>query len=46
MSRKITLPKGYRLKNGKLESIPSYRDSSHAIRARKSKKQRVVRRSV
>lgn len=33
-----------RIKNGKLESVPSYRDASHAIRAKKSKKQRVVRR--
>ncbi len=44
--RKIALPKGYKLKDGKLEKVATYRDASHAIRARKSKKHRPVRRSV
>lgn len=35
---------GVRVKNGKVESVPSYRDASHAIRAKKSRKQRVVKR--
>jgi hypothetical protein len=44
--RKIALPKGYKLKDGKLVKVATYRDASHAIRARKSKKQKPVRRSV
>ena len=43
-----TVPvKGLKLnkKTGKLEKAFHYRDASHAIRAKKSKKQRVVRRS-
>lgn len=35
---------GVKVKNGRVESVPSYRDASAAIRAKKSKKQRVVRR--
>jgi len=46
MTRKIALPKGYKLKDGKLVKVAAYRDASHAIRARKSKKQKPVRRSV
>lgn len=34
----------YRLSSsGKLEKLPSYRDAAHRIRARKSKKVRVVK---
>lgn len=36
--------KGIRIKDGKIKLSPVYRDASHAIAARKSKKQRVVRR--
>lgn len=46
MSRKIALPKGFKLKDGKLEKVATYRDASHAIRAKKSKKQRPQRRVV
>jgi hypothetical protein len=38
--------KGIRIKGDKVRLSPVYRDASHAIRAKKSKKQRVVRRSV
>lgn len=38
--------KGIRIKDGKIKLSPVYRDASHAIRAKKSKKQRVVRRAV
>lgn len=41
--RVMKLPKGYRLKDGRLEKVFVPRDASHAIRARKSKRQRVVR---
>jgi hypothetical protein len=44
--RKIALPKGYKMKDGKLVKTATFRDASHAIRARKSKKQKPVRRSV
>ena len=33
-------------KDGKVKVKPSYRDASHAIRQRKSKKQKVIRRVV
>lgn len=33
-------------KDGKVKKKPTYRDASQAIRQRKSKKQRVVRRTV
>ena len=46
MTRKITLPKGFKVKDGKVAKVAVYRDASHAIRAKKSKRQRVVRRSV
>lgn len=36
--------KGIRIKNGKVEIRPVYRDASAAIRAKKSKRVRVVRR--
>ncbi len=44
--RKIALPKGFKIKNGKVEAVATYRDASHAIRAKKSKKQRPQRRIV
>ncbi len=44
--RKIALPRGFKLKDGKVQKVATYRDASHAIRQRKSKKQRPVRRSV
>jgi hypothetical protein len=44
--RKIALPKGYKIKDGKLVKTATYRDASHAIRAKKSKKQRPQRRIV
>lgn len=37
--------KGIRIKDGKIKLSPVYRDASHAIRAKKSKKQKVVRRT-
>ena len=41
-----TIPvKGIRIKDGKVKISPVYRDASHAIRAKKSKKQRVVRKT-
>jgi len=44
--QKIALPKGFRLKDGKLVKVATYRDASHAIRARKSKRQRPQKRIV
>jgi len=44
--RKIALPKGFKLKDGKVAKVAAYRDASHAIRAKKSKKQRPVPRCV
>ena len=41
--RIIKLGKGASVKGGKVKIEPVYRDASHAIRARKSKKTRVVR---
>lgn len=38
--------KGYKIKDGKLKPTPKYKDASAAIRAKKSKKQKVIRRSV
>lgn len=43
---KIKLGKSVRIKDGKVVVVTQYRDASHAIRARKSKKQRPVRRTV
>jgi hypothetical protein len=44
--QKIQIPKGFRLKDGKLVKVATYRDASHAIRARKSKRQRPQKRIV
>lgn len=38
--------KGIRIKDGKVKIATVYRDASAAIRAKKSKKQRPVRRTV
>lgn len=46
MTRKIALPKGFKVKDGKVEKVATYRDASHAIRAKKSNKQRPSRRIV
>ena len=43
---KIRLGKGVKVKDGKVEKVATYRDASHAIRAKKSKKQRPQRRTV
>ena len=42
----IKLPKGFKLKDGKLQAVATYRDASHAIRAKKSKKQKPRRRVI
>lgn len=39
----VKLGKGVTIKNGKIKIRPVYRDASAAIRAKKSKKQKVVR---
>lgn len=44
--QKITLPRGFKIKDGKLVKVATYRDASHAIRARKSKRQRPQKRIV
>lgn len=44
--QKIKLGNGFKVKDGKLIKVPQYRDASHAIRARKSKKQKPVKRIV
>lgn len=44
--QRIKLGKGFKLKDGKLTKVATYRDASAAIRARKSTKQKPVRRSV
>lgn len=45
MTRPVSL-KGFRVKNGKVEKIPSYKlNASAKIAQRKSKKQHVVRRA-
>jgi hypothetical protein len=41
----IKLGKGAKVKGGKIKISPVYRDASHAIAAKKSKCQRVVRRN-
>lgn len=44
--RTKSLGKGYVVdKDGKVVKRPTYRDASHAIAAKKSKKQKVVRRT-
>ncbi len=40
----VKLGKGARIKDGKVQITPAYRDASHAIRSKKSKKQKVIRR--
>jgi len=42
---KIALGKSVKIKDGKIITVQHYRDASHAIRAKKSKKQRVVRKT-
>ena len=44
--RPITLPRGYKIKDGKVAKVAVYHDASQAIRAKKSKKQKPVRRIV
>jgi hypothetical protein len=44
--RKIALPRGFKLKDGKLVKVATYRDASAAIRAKKSKRQRPQKRVV
>ena len=39
----IKLGKSVRIKDGKLVKVHQFRDASHAIRSRKSKKMKVVR---
>ncbi len=46
MKLKGTPIKGVRLKDGKLVKQHAFRDASHAIRARKSKRQRPQKRIV
>jgi hypothetical protein len=41
----IKLGKSVRIKDGKLVKVHQFRDASHAVRAKKSKKQRVIRRT-
>lgn len=42
---KVKLGKGFRMKDGKLIAVQHYRDASHAIRCKTSKKVRVGKRS-
>ncbi len=44
--RVIKLGRGFENKNGKVKVKQVYRDASHAIRAKKSTKTKVVRRTV
>ncbi len=43
---KIHLPKGTKIKDGKVEKPFNFRDASHKIACRKSKKVRVQKRTV
>lgn len=43
--RLVKLGKSFKVKDGKLIKVHQFRDASHAIRSRKSKKMKVVRRS-
>jgi hypothetical protein len=43
--RLIKLGKTFKIKDGKLIKVHQFRDASHAIRAKTSKKQKVIRRS-
>ena len=38
--------KGFKIKDGKLKPAPKYKDASEAIRAKKSKRVRVVKRTT
>ena len=40
----IRLSKGTKIKGGKIKVMPVYRDASAAIRAKKSKKQKPIKR--
>lgn len=42
----IKLPKGAKIKDGKIKISPVYRDASAAIRSKKSKRMKVVRRTT
>lgn len=44
--QKIKLGNGFKIKDGKLVKVAQYRDASHAIRARKSKKQKPIKRAI
>lgn len=44
--RKIQLGKSVKVKDNKVIVLAHYRDASHAIRAKKSKRQRVVRPTI
>jgi hypothetical protein len=41
--QKVAIGKGFKIKDGRLVAVPQYRDASHAIRCKKSKRQKVVR---
>jgi hypothetical protein len=43
---KVKLGKGFRMKDGKLIAVQHFRDASHAIRSKKSKRQRPQKRIV
>lgn len=43
---RIQLGKSVKVKDGKLVKVAHFRDASHAIRAKRSKRQRPVRRTV
>jgi hypothetical protein len=43
---KTKLPRGFKIKDGKVAKAEHYRDASHAIGAKKSKRTRPVRRVV
>lgn len=43
---KIALGKSVKIKDGKIVTVQHFRDASHAIRAKKSKRQKPVRRVV
>ncbi len=43
---KVKLGKGFKIRDGKLIKSHHYRDASHAIRAKKSKKQKPQRRVI
>lgn len=43
---KIKLGKNTKIRDGKVVVLQAYRDASHAIRAKKSKRQRVVKPTI